>query len=77
MSERDLLLLAEARDLAASGVAARLRKQAHLSQADIAATVGVTTSCISRWESGERRPHGPAAVRWVRLLRRLERSHAS
>lgn len=70
-SNRDVTLLVEARDAARSGRGTRLRVAAGLSQAELAAAVGVSASCVSRWEAGERRPRGEIAVAYVRVLRTL------
>jgi DNA-binding transcriptional regulator YiaG len=69
--EKPLTLLLEARDAAQGGRARRLRQAAGVSQAEIARTVGVDPSCLSRWEAGRRRPGGDAAVRWALVLRDL------
>lgn len=63
--------LAEVRELAASGRARELRVASRLSLADFASAIGVDQSAIGRWESGERRPRGPAALRYLALLREL------
>jgi Zn-dependent peptidase ImmA (M78 family)/transcriptional regulator with XRE-family HTH domain len=46
----------------------RLRKQSHLSQAYLAAQLGVDTSLISRFESGEREPSAQQAIELARVL---------
>jgi DNA-binding transcriptional regulator YiaG len=73
MSTSNVTLLIEARDAARSGRAARLRIAVGLSQAELAAAIGVTAACISRWEHGERKPRGVAAVEYGRVLRELAR----
>jgi DNA-binding transcriptional regulator YiaG len=71
-SEADeIRLLIEAREAAGSGRAARLRRAAGLSQREVARAVGVTAGCITRWENGERRPTGPAALEYGRVLREI------
>lgn len=67
----DVLLIIEARDAALTGRARRLREAAGLAQTEVARHIGVTPSCVSRWESGRRRPAGDAAVEWARLLHEL------
>ena len=67
----EVALVVEARDAARSGRAARIRLAAGLSQGEVAATLGVTPACVSRWEAGARRPRGAAAVEYGRLLREL------
>jgi len=69
-------LLVDARRLSASGDGRRLRQSAHLSLLDVAAVVQVAPVTVSRWERATRVPHGPGALAWARLLRRLEK-HAS
>jgi transcriptional regulator with XRE-family HTH domain len=77
MSTAEVILLSKARELAASGEAARIRKRSRLHQTDVARAAGVLPSTVSRWEAGERVPHGKAAVRWARVLERLEGGDAS
>ena len=67
----DVLLILEARDAAQTGRARRLREAAGLAQTEVARSIGVTPSCVSRWEGGLRRPAGAPAVRWTRLLHEL------
>jgi len=69
-----LLSLTAARDLARSGRARELRLAARLSLAEMAGAVGVSAATVSRWECGQRRPHGPAALRYGALLDALERA---
>jgi putative transcriptional regulator len=38
----------------------RIREQAHMSQAIFALALNVTTSLVSQWERGEKRPSGPS-----------------
>ena len=47
-----------------------LRREAELSQAEIAAVLGVSRAAVARWESGQRLPRGDMAVRYVELPRR-------
>lgn len=61
--------LAWARWAARTGVARSIREQAGLSLTEMASNVGVSPSCISRWERGTRRPTGKAAERWALALR--------
>lgn len=74
MTPNDLVDLAYARRVAADGTARSIRKRAGLSEAEEGAAVGVAGPTISRWERGVRRPRGVAAIRWARLLRRLDRN---
>lgn len=65
--------LAVARRMAASGEARRIREASGLTNPEIARDIGTAPNTPRRWEKGERVPHGEAAVRWVLLLRQLER----
>jgi len=71
LSVEELLLLSEARQLAASGRGRQIRESAGVSQSELAAAIGVTIAGISKWESGQRRPTGPGAIRYAQLLREL------
>lgn len=64
------------RRLTASGEARSIRRLARLSQAEVGRSIGADTSTISRWESGQRRPRGECAIRYLRLLLRLSRDVA-
>lgn len=48
-----------------------LREQAGLSQADLAATLDVTRTAVTRWELGQRSPRGELAERYAAALDRL------
>lgn len=63
--------LSRVRELVRSGEARRIRIDARLSLGEIAASVGITAACISRWESLDRTPRGEAALRYLDLLERL------
>lgn len=65
------LKLARVRRLAASGEARRLRRTANLSYAETSGAVAVSPATILRWETGERSPHGDAAIRYLELLDQL------
>jgi DNA-binding transcriptional regulator YiaG len=67
----DATHLARVRALVRSGAALRIRIDAGLSLAEVAATVGVTTGAISRWERRKRSPHGGPALRYLELLEAL------
>jgi DNA-binding XRE family transcriptional regulator len=69
--ESDLSFLAEGRLLARSGRGARIRQLAGLSQAELARSIGVDASTLSRWESCQRTPRGTNAVDYARALRVL------
>lgn len=76
-STSHLVDLTHAVRIGRDGSAKLLRNQAGVSAAAVGSACGVTASTISRWENGRRRPTGPQAVAWVRLLRRLERAEAN
>ena len=48
-----------------------LREQSGLTQAEIAALVGVRASAVSRWESGARTPRADVLDRYVAILEQL------
>jgi DNA-binding transcriptional regulator YiaG len=73
MPSDDLRYLIKARAAAKDGSGRALRLNAALSVPDVAHNIDASTAAVWRWERGERRPSGPAAVRWGRLLARLER----
>jgi transcriptional regulator with XRE-family HTH domain len=60
--------LARLRALCSAGLARQIRLAGRLSQADVAEDVGVDPSVISRWETGDRKPRGDAALRYLMLL---------
>lgn len=62
------------RQFTTSGDARRLRELARLSQSEVGRSVGVDASTVARWERGERLPRGEAAIRYARLLDRLQRA---
>jgi transcriptional regulator with XRE-family HTH domain len=64
----DVVVLIWARSAIRAGLAADLRINAELSQAEVAALVGVTPSAICKWETGQRVPRGDAALRYARFL---------
>ena len=65
--------LARVRELAASDTARAIRRLNRLSLNEVAVEVGVAISTVWRWENGQRRPHGEAAIRYGRLLDELMR----
>lgn len=73
--QRDMLLLAAIR-YARGGRGRLIREQAKVPQQEMADRVGVTTSCLWRWENGKRRPREDAAIRWAQQLMRLELADA-
>jgi DNA-binding transcriptional regulator YiaG len=72
MRNRDVLDLADAVRLAASGEGRAIRLRAKVSQAALSSAVGIEPSTVCRWEAASRVPTGQAAARWARLLRTLE-----
>ena len=73
-TRHDILDLAEAVRLARTGEAKEIRNRCGVSANAMGAASGVSGSAITRWENGDRRPTGQAAVVWVRLLRELAKA---
>lgn len=71
MRAQELRLIAWVRGLVESGAARSIREAARVSQPEVARTVRVDTSTISRWESGQRLPKGRAALRYAAVLQAL------
>lgn len=69
--QRDLLLVAAAR-YSTGGRGRLIRERAKMPQQEMAGRVGVSSSCLWRWENGKRRPREEAAVRWAQQLMLLE-----
>jgi transcriptional regulator with XRE-family HTH domain len=67
----DVVELARVRALARNGTARTIRVAAGISLGELAKSVGVDRSTILRWESGERRPRGAAALRYAQTVRDL------
>ena len=67
----DPVELADARAMAASGAARRIRVASRLSLSEVAREVGVTPAAVQKWETAVMLPKGERAVLYVRLLRRL------
>lgn len=70
----NLEFVIEAREAARSGRGAAIREAAGLSRGELARAAGLNDATVSRYESGRRVPRGDAAVRYARILRRLEAS---
>jgi putative transcriptional regulator len=51
-----------------AGEIRKLRERLGLSRADFGKAIGVSVSCVSAWERGERKPSGPAR----KLMERME-----
>jgi transcriptional regulator with XRE-family HTH domain len=71
MNANEVVDLAQAVRMARSGEGRRVRTRAGVDAARLGEACGVAGSTITRWENGQRRPSGPTAVAWVRLLQRL------
>ena len=71
MLTANLVALANVRSATAGGAARAVRLAADLSLREVAAQIGVAPSTLSRWENGERRPRGEAALRYAHLLEEL------
>lgn len=72
MTKENLVALADARRMARNGIARRIRRDAEVSLAQIAAVVGVSPVSIFRWETGENLPTGTAALTYRDLLLDLQ-----
>lgn len=59
------------RSLPPPPVARDLRQRAGVSQEELAEPLGVTGACISRWETGSRKPRGPRVDAYARALAAL------
>jgi DNA-binding transcriptional regulator YiaG len=70
----ELLQLAEVRRLAESGEASQIRANANVPAHGIARAIGTSHVTVLRWERGERTPTGPAALRYLAVLRALRKS---
>lgn len=71
MTPQDLQALSTMRAALAAGAAERIRRDARLSRAEVAAAVGVSREAVQKWELGDRTPRGAAAIRYAHLLDRL------
>jgi transcriptional regulator with XRE-family HTH domain len=71
----DLAKLATARDHALSGTGRLLRQSAGISLREMARAISVDPTTLLRWERGENRPRGAAAMRWQHELRQLAERH--
>lgn len=72
----DLIRLAAVRRRVESGEARRLREASGITGPEMAAAVGVGTPTLWRWENGQRRPRGAAALRYGELLEQLAQMSA-
>lgn len=67
----------EKRELPSPDAARLIRQAAKVSQARMAAALGINRATLSRWESGQIRPRGDQLSRYLRLLNELQRELAS
>ena len=63
--------LMRARTLAMNGEGRRIRVSVGVSLREIATDVKAHPSTIARWETGETKPRGQAALRWLAVLEEL------
>lgn len=77
MDSKEIVRLSAARTHATEGTGRAIRRAAGLSMSEVASAVGVSEPTICRWETGNSRPRGIAAVRWADLLAELSRSTPS
>lgn len=72
LTARDVEDIQLARELLASGEGIRLREQAQLTRAELAAAVGgYSADAVGLWEACRRTPRTDAALRLGRMYRRL------
>jgi transcriptional regulator with XRE-family HTH domain len=71
MDTKRILRLAAARRHAATGTGRTIRQRANVSMREVAEAIGSSEPTLSRWETGQRQPHGEVAVRWAELLAEL------
>ncbi|MGW7457148.1 helix-turn-helix domain-containing protein [Streptomyces sp. NPDC054797] len=68
MSPDDLHRVSTVRRLAAVGEARAVRIARRISLREVAATLGVRPSTVSRWETGRAVPRSAVALQWADLL---------
>lgn len=71
MTADRITAIAKVRELARAGTAREVRIAACLSIEEVASAIGVAPTTVWRWENGQRRPHGSAALRYGKLLNKL------
>ncbi len=69
----EIIEIAKARALARNGEAQAIRERNHLTITEVAKEIEVSTSTVMRWEKGERSPRGDAALRFGRLMHKLDK----
>ena len=62
----------KARGLPEPAECLRIRTDAGIAAADVAAALGVTRQAVDQWERGLRRPRGQLAADYLDLLRALK-----
>ena len=67
-----LKALARVRAMAANGEARAIRTRHNVSLTEMADAIPAAIATLSRWEAGDRRPRGEAALRWLQILDSLE-----
>lgn len=72
LRSEDLLTIEEVRRKAESGEARAIRRAAGLSMHDVAVVCGVVASTVARWESGDHLPRSRAALKYARVLARIQ-----
>ena len=65
--------LAWVRGLCTSGQAQQIRESAGVSRREVARDADIAEPTVYRWEHGLRTPKGDAALRYAKVMRRLER----
>jgi DNA-binding transcriptional regulator YiaG len=68
-----LARVAEARRLANSGEARRIREAAKVSASELARSVAVAPSTLLAWEDGTQIPRADAADRWLAAIEDLKK----
>lgn len=71
MNHSHLLEVVRVRELARDGKTRDARLRAGLSLSEVGITIGVSSATVYRWERGQRRPTGAAALRYARLCESL------
>lgn len=66
-------VLARVRALCRSGWARKVRLEAGVTLGEVGRDCGVSESAVHRWETGQRRPRGAEAVRYLEVLESLRR----
>jgi len=69
----DLVLtrLVAVRRMVRDGTARRLRQDAGVSMEELARAVGVSKTCVLKWERGDRAPKGENGIRYFLVLTSL------